>query len=147
MNETKAIIWLFYKAHVLKLTVILSPVMELVIHERLVSPHIKRRPQTKHYTVDCEGMCRLTPSSCSSNLRPGLSFITSDTRNSAPHIKAGVCSQLTWSNLFTNAFTRLSTISAFRDLYKRLRNILFFDDDNNPGSSNFLWTNKWRHEP
>lgn len=111
--------------HVFMLTVILSP-------------HIKRNSLSKHYTVDCEGVCRLTPSSCSSNLRPGLSFITSDTRNSAPHIKAGVCSQLTWSNLFTKAFTRLVTISAFTDLYKRLRNILFLEHDNNPGSSNFL---------
>lgn len=80
----------------------------------------------------------LTPPSCSSILRPGLAFITSDRRKSAPQAKLALCSALTCSSRFTKALTRRSTMSAFRDLYSRLRNMLCLQDDDSLGSSSFL---------
>lgn len=58
----------------------------------------------------------LTPPSCRSSFRPGLAFITSETRKSAPQAKLALCSALTCSSRFTKALTRRSTMSAFRDL-------------------------------
>lgn len=97
---------------------------------------------TSHRLKQAEHGDLLTPSCCSRSFRPGLPFITSDSRKRAPQAKLAFCSALTCSSRFTKALTRRSTMSAFRDLYSRLRNMLCLEDDDRPGSSNFLQTGR-----
>lgn len=79
-----------------------------------------------------------TPFSCNKTFNPGFNLKISDIRYNAPQIKDGFWQHVTCNNLFTNAFTRLSTTSAFIDLKRRFRNIVCLEPCDNPGSRSFL---------
>lgn len=96
---------------------VLSPIMYQQTLRLLINSLGKGAYENSSYQKNNEiKKSSYTTWSCNWTLNSGFTFRSSDRRYRVPQMKGGICPQVTWSNLFTKAFTRRNTTSAFRDL-------------------------------